>query len=86
MRTYGTFQDVYEQASLYRDGEPCTVMDPVVRRNGDEWSIESALTPDDGDVEVPLDNFIEYWFSGDDCTGYEPTPEEIKCWLDVIFE
>jgi len=83
MRTTGTFSDVHTQAGEYHAGETCYVIDPVVRREGNNWMIESRLEPTDSDVEVSLDDFCEYWFP----EGYpadETTDSEINCWLDLI--
>jgi len=83
MRTTGTFSDVHAQAGKYHAGETCDVMDPVVRREGDEWMIESQLEPSDGDVEVALDEFCEYWFPTS-CPADTPTDSEITNWLGLL--
>jgi hypothetical protein len=64
MRTTGTFQTVYTTARNYTEnenGEGCP-MDPVVRREGGKWMIESAMEPTDGDFEVTLEEFDSYFY------------------------
>ena len=73
MRTEGTFKQIYRAATGYmQNGKDDAPSDPVVRKEGNTWMIESRLEPSICDVEVSLDDFIDFWYSqmtyGDDYT------------------
>jgi len=67
MRTQGTFQRVYEAARSYYNGEDVyggRPIDPVVRREGKTWMLESALSPEgeDCNFSCSLEDFDNYWY------------------------
>lgn len=86
----GSFESIISIAREYnrryfdpRDFQACDTvipMNPVVRREGGKWSIESELIPSpDCDFECTLDGFCEYWFAdGDDIT---PDEGDIRYWV-----
>ena len=70
MRITGTFQEIYAGAkNMAQGGDICggCPIDPVVRREGGKWMIESALEPargGDNDFECRLDDFDGYFYEG----------------------
>lgn len=83
MRTTGTFQDVYEAAKIYamdetgeeRQHRP---MDPVVRREGEKWMLESGLnSAENADFSVPLEVFDSYFYNGYTDTDYTPSDSDV---------
>jgi hypothetical protein len=83
MRTSGKFQDVFNAAKNYMNNsdDDCPI-NPVVRREGDVWMLESSLEPTDGDIEVTLDDFQSYWYESmqDD---YTPTDDDIEDYVNM---
>jgi hypothetical protein len=82
MRTIGDFLTVLATAREYNrrldfDSFP---INPVVRREDGQWSLDSDLIPaPDCDFECSLDGFCEYWFSdGDDI---KPDESDIAYWI-----
>lgn len=67
MRITGTFSDIYAGAKSMATGGDiyggCPI-DPVVRREGGKWMIESALEPrgEDNDFECSLEEFDSYFY------------------------
>ena len=74
MRTQGTFCDVYRAAKcLFTDATGCPI-DPVVRCDGDDWMIESALEPaHDSTFEISLEQFHSYWHESYADDAYAPS-------------
>jgi hypothetical protein len=63
MRTSGTFAEVYEAAVKYYDGDDSDCpLNPVIRKEGDTWMLESGMNPSDCDIEVSLPDFEWWWF------------------------
>lgn len=81
MRTVGTFQDVYEAAKSYVNDEDeyrSRPLNPVVRREGDKWMLESDIfSAEDADFEVTLEYF-DSWFWEDYKSDYTPTDEDME--------
>ena len=82
MRTQGTFQEVYDAAKAYynetaEDGSPHS---PVIRREGNEWMLESSLDPanEDCNVELTLEEFDSYFYETYKEKDYTPTTEDIE--------
>jgi hypothetical protein len=82
MRTAGTFQDVFEAVRDESDGLP---HNPVIRREGDRWMLESALIPTDGDFEQPLDDFLSWWHEGLTDPDYIPAESDIAAYVAACF-
>jgi len=67
MRITGMFQDVYAAAKSLNQGETiyggCPI-DPVVRREGGKWMLESGMEPqgEDNDFECSLEAFDNYFY------------------------
>lgn len=80
MRTSGTFQAVYEAAKSYSNGEEVyggCPHNPVVRREGDVWMLESGLnSAEDADFEVTLEAFDNWFYEGYK-SDYTPSDEDI---------
>jgi len=85
MRTSGTFQDVYAAARDYYhgtvDGQP---HDPVVRREGGDWMLESALETADADFECELDAFDSYFRDDYSDPGYSPSDADVDEFCELF--
>jgi hypothetical protein len=79
---YRSFDLIVVTARRYINGLDSDILpiNPVVRREDGQWSIESELIPaPDCDFECSLDGFCEYWFSdGDDI---KPDESDIAYWI-----
>lgn len=82
MRTSGTFLDVYRAAASDSDSD--LPINPVIRREGDTWMLESALNPTDGDIEVTLEEFCSYWYEGMMDSYYLPSDQDVAEWVSLI--
>ncbi len=88
MRTSGTFQAVYEAAKSYAQGNDmyggCPI-NPVVRREGDKWMLESALEPTTGDFEISLEAFDSYFYESYK-TDFVPTASDVADFVEIHHE
>jgi len=76
MRTTGTFTDVYNAVRELQQDNTHSPSDPVIRREGNRWMLESRLEPTTADIEVSLDAF-ESWFYKMLKTDAQPSAEDI---------
>ncbi|MFA5457767.1 MAG: hypothetical protein WC261_09085 [Synergistaceae bacterium] len=91
MRTEGTFQDVYNAAqAFYTDDveQEHRPLNPVVRREGKIWMLESALNPENEDCNFScaLDDFDSYWYEMYRETNHTITNGEIEDFIDVFSQ
>ena len=79
MRTTGTFQDVYAAAkAYYSDEDGGCPHNPVVRCEDGKWMLESGLEPTDGEFEIGLETF-DNWFCEEYKDGrYVPSAADIE--------
>ena len=85
MRTTGTFQDVYDSAKSYHldtagDGRP---INPVVRREGEVWMLESGLHSSDCDVEASLEAFDLWFLESYGYSDYSPSESDASDFADA---
>lgn len=89
MRTSGTFQEVYAAAKSYSNGEEVyggRPHDPVVRREGDKWMLESGLnSAEDADFEVTLEAF-DSWFWEGYKSDYTPSDADVEDFVQAHQE
>jgi hypothetical protein len=88
MRTHGTITEVFEAAKNFynetaEDGKP---VNPEVRWNGKEWSMESGLnSAEDVLASCRLDEFDDYFYQGYQATGpWEISKSDERDFLDMI--
>lgn len=78
-RTQGTFQQVYEAAREFIADGHGKPYDPVVRKCGDTWMLESKMNDADGCAfEIDLDNFTSYWWEGLNDPDWVPSEYDIS--------
>ena len=84
MRTIGTFQDVYQQARAYSNGENGQPHNPVVRLENGKWIIESGLEPQhETEFECTLDAFDMWFYESYKNDNYVPGDADQADFMDA---
>ena len=78
MRTQGTFQDVYTAVrDFYNGDDEGQPHDPVVRKEENQWMLESGLnSAENADFECSLEAFDSWFYETYCLAGYMPGGEE----------
>ena len=64
MKTTGSFGEVYLAARDIWQCDENSPHDPVIRREGDKWMLDSGIDPaPDADLEIDLDSFYTFFDS-----------------------
>lgn len=84
MRTVGRFIDVYNAVRELMEDNTHAQHDPVIRREGDRWMLESRLTPSsDADIEIPIESFVSWWYESLK-RSEQPTEQEISEYISQV--
>ena len=88
MRTSGTFKDVFEAVREHEsENNKHLPHNPVVRREGSIWVLDSGLTPtEDCDLEISYEAFLGYWSEGLNDASYTPSEADIESYLSYAKE
>jgi hypothetical protein len=84
MRTVGKFIDVYNAVRELMEDSTHSPRDPVIRREGDQWMLESKLTPSpDAEIEIPMESFVSWWYESLR-RGEQPTEQAISEYISQV--
>lgn len=88
MRISGTFIDIFNAAREHEaENHKHLPHNPVVRRVGNMWAIDSGLDPaEDCDLEISYEAFLGYWYEGLIDPLYSPSESDIENYISFVSE